>query len=72
MRFDYWKVVMVISIMAFIFLLYINFYPKETYDFGNFKIEKETFDKIGENIPYEKYVVCDIDNNKCIIVNKMR
>ena len=62
-------IVVVICLLVYAGLNY--FEKKETYNFGNFPIEKEKFNLLSEQVVGD-FVLCNTKENDCILVGSKK
>ena len=71
MRINIYKIIslfLILIIIALGFILYTDY--KETYDFGGFVIDKQDFDNLASTQTGDRFVLCDVNKVKCVMIGR--
>jgi len=66
------------KILSIVFILIIlglsiNLYNKQqTYDLGVFEIKKSQLNELSEAVDNNNFLLCQINQNKCVRINKIK
>ena len=69
---NYWMISTIVLAVVFAFILFFSFRNTEkVYDIDGFKIPESSFKSLASVNTEDKFKICSIPENRCIILNKI-
>ena len=69
-----WKVTAIVLLLFLLIAIQVEVYNNQKENLMNLEIDKANYDSINdymEKTPYKKYAVCNIEDIKCVLYNKI-